>query len=345
MAAALSICEPVCPTGDSPCQNIKQPKAALIHEPVCPKDASPCQNIKQLNPNLINRNERNGNGKRVLLSEHEKELGGILRQCLHRGFGLGLFGENLTGPEYAAKFIPKIKDSGIIVQTGTTVLSLSPDKTALLSGRNGLERVKFEHCILAVGCRERSFESLGIAGTRPAGIFTAGTAQQMMNLGGYRIGKRFVILGSGDIGQIMARQLTESGLEVAAMLEQRDRPGGLAKNQRDCLKACRIPLFTRTTIDEVLGSGRVRGVIARNLDSGRRWEIPCDTILTATGLVPDRALCRPFEKNGALPPWLHLCGNCESVHDIADNVTKEATALGYRLAKDLLRKKDGLARD
>lgn len=272
-------------------------------------------------------------GRKVLLAEHDAELGGILNQCVHKGFGHGIFREDLTGQEYAARFIPEILNSGIEVRTGTAVLSLDKDRTALLSGPEGLYRVAFEQCVLAAGCRERTCESLGIAGTRPAGVFTAGTAQQLINRGGYGIGTRIVILGSGDIGQIMARQFAQAGLQVAAMVEQMDHPGGLERNRKECLEAFHIPVILRTTVDEILGTKRICGVMARDLETGRRYEIACDTLVTAVGLIPDRILCRGLAAdNGQLPAWLHLCGNCESVHDIVDSVTREAYELGNRIA-------------
>ena len=271
-------------------------------------------------------------GKRVLLAEHDIVLGGILNQCVHQGFGHAVFQEDLTGREYAARFIHEIENAGIMVCTGTAVLSVGVDRTALLSGPEGLYRVGFEQCVLAAGCLERTLESLNISGTRPAGVFTAGTAQQLMNRGGYGIGKQIVILGSGDIGQIMARQFRQAGLDVIAMIEQMDHAGGLARNRKECLEAFQIPLSLKTTVDEILGCGRITGVMARDLESGRRYRISCDTLVTAVGLIPDRTLCRELATpEGALPKWLHLSGNCESVHDIVDSVTREAFALGDRL--------------
>ena len=279
-----------------------------------------------------------GAGKSVLLCERDPELGGILGQCTHPGFGHGYFHEDLTGPQYAARFIQKISASGIDVRTGTTAISLDGDRTALLSGREGMYRVSFSQCILAAGCRERTIGSLKVAGTRPAGVMTAGTAQQMMNRGGYGIGKKVLILGSGDIGQIMARQVRQAGFEVVCMLEMMDHIGGMERNRRECIEAYHIPVMLRTTVEEILGEGRIRGVIARNLDTGERIEISCDTLLTALGLIPDRTLCRKLipatdinTRYPRLPSWLHLCGNCESVHDIVDSVTKEALILGRKI--------------
>ena len=270
-------------------------------------------------------------GHAVLLCEKDERLGGILNQCVHRGFGRAVFTRDLTGREYAAEYAGRFPCPGVRVLTGTAVLSLSPDRTALLSGRDGLRRVGFERCVLAAGCRERSPWSQGIAGTRPAGVFTAGAAQRLENVDGLRVGSRIVILGSGDVGQIMARQFAQSGREVAAVVEQADRVGGIARNRRECLEAYDIPVLLRSTVDEILGTGRIRGVTVRDLDTGERREIACDTLITAVGLIPDRVLCRDVMDGGMLPGWIRLCGNCESVHDIVDSVTREAEALGASL--------------
>lgn len=262
-------------------------------------------------------------GRRVLLVEGEPQLGGILNQCFHQGFG-----EGLTGPAYAKRLIDEVERSSVCACTGTFVLRIDPNRTALLSSREGLRRVGFHRCILAAGCRERTIASLPTAGGRPAGIFTAGTAQKLMNTGRYDIGNSIVILGSGDVGQIMARQLTLAGKRVVAVIEQKPRLGGLPRNRRECLEAFQIPFILRSTVDEILGEGRVRGVMVRDLPTGRRRELACDTLLTALGLIPDRALCRSLAGDGPLPSWLRLCGNCDYVHDMVDSVIKEAASLG-----------------
>lgn len=271
-------------------------------------------------------------GARVLLAEQEDALGGILNQCIHRGFGLGYFGEDLTGPAYAARFRERVAGSGVQVRLGTAVLRLEPDKTALLSGPGGLERVGFARCILAAGCRETPLGTLPVAGTRPAGIFTAGQAQRLVNLGHYGIGDEIVILGSGDIGQIMARRFTLCGKRVVALVEQREALGGMLRNRRDCVEAYRIPVLLRATVDEVLGQGRITGVMVRHLDTGARERLRCDTLVTALGLVPERSLAEPLEREGGRPGWLRLCGNCDYVHEIVDSVTVQAETLGAGLA-------------
>ena len=268
-------------------------------------------------------------GRRVLMADRETELGGILNQCLHAGFGRHIFGEDLTGLEYGRRYAAAVAASDVEVRLGTEVLSLREDRTALLSARDGLRRVGFARCVLAAGCRERPLGALDVAGTRPAGVFTAGTAQKLVNVGHYAVGSQIVILGSGDVGQIMARQFVQSGRRVVAMVEQAAALGGLARNRRACVEAYHIPVLLRTTVDEVLGEKRVRGVVLRDLDSGARRTLECDTLVTAVGLVPDRALCAGL---GDPPPdWLHLSGNCAFVHDIVDSVTEEALALGAEL--------------
>ena len=268
------------------------------------------------------------NGRAVLLAERETALGGILNQCLHKGFGRSWFAEDLTGTEYARRFVDAVNGSAVTVRTGTEVLSLRADRTALLSGRAGLYRVGFDRCVLAAGCRERPLGALCVAGTRPAGVFTAGTAQKLMNVGHYGVGSRIVILGSGDVGQIMARQFVQAGQQVVAVVEQAAELGGLARNRRECIERYRIPVLLRTTVEAVLGEERVSGVVLRALDTGRQWTLACDTLVTAVGLEPDREL---LEALGAQPAWLHLSGNCDYVHEIVDGVTREALALGKTL--------------
>lgn len=266
-------------------------------------------------------------GGAAALVEREPALGGILRQCLHRGFGRTVFGADVSGPEFAEYWIRRVGASGAAVFTDTCVISLDRDRTALLSGPAGCRRIGFHTCILAAGCYERTVESLPAAGTRPAGIYTAGTAQALMNLGHYSVGNRIVILGSGDVGQIMARQFAQAEKEVVCLIEQRGSLGGLARNRRDCIEAYRIPVRLRTALEEICGRARINGVIVRDLDTGRREMLECDALVTAIGLIPDRTLCRSLHAP-EMPAWLKLCGNCDYVHDMVDNVIKEASALG-----------------
>ncbi len=273
-------------------------------------------------------------GRSVLLAERESALGGILRQCVHRGFGRTVFGEEVSGQAFAEYWRRRVAQSKAKVLTDTSVISLSRDRTALLSGPTGLRRVRFGRCILSAGCYERTAESLPLAGTRPSGVYTAGTAQALMNLGHYRIGNRIVILGSGDVGQIMARQFVQAGLEVVCLVEQRGALGGLARNRRDCIEAYRIPVRLRATVEEIRGTGRLSGVVVRELDTGKREAVECDTLVTALGLIPDRTLCRAMKEEGRLPDWLRLCGNCDYVHDMVDSVIREASALGAEKGRE-----------
>lgn len=273
-------------------------------------------------------------GCSVLLAERNDCLGGVLPQCVHTGFGLGRFGENLTGPAYAARFTGRVAASSVCVCTGTTVLRLTSQKTAVLSSADGLTAVRFDRCLLATGCRERSIGSLPVAGTRPAGIFPAGAAQKLVNLGHYEIGEKIIILGSGDVGQIMARQLVLLGKQIVAMIEQRAQLGGLARNRRDCIEAFRIPVILNATISEIMGSERISGVVVRHLDSETYEPLACDTLVTSLGLIPERELIADFEAAGSLPDWLSLCGNCDFIHEIVDTVTAQAERLGAACGKE-----------
>ncbi len=268
--------------------------------------------------------------KKILIAERETYCGGILRQCIHQGFGLGYFHEDLTGTEYARRFAKRLEKSSVEFRGDTTVLALYEDKSALLSSADGVETVRFRHCILATGCRERAIGSLPVSGTRPAGVYSAGTAQKMVNLMGLDIGDNIVILGSGDIGMIMARRFTLLGKKVIAMVEKEAAPGGLVRNVRNCIEAYSIPVLTRSTVTQVHGRGRVEGVSIRNLESGEEKFIPCDTLIVSVGLIPERELISGFE---SIPEWLSLCGNCESVHEIVDSVTLQAEAVGRKIAK------------
>lgn len=270
-------------------------------------------------------------GASVLLAEREAELGGILNQCIHNGFGLRYFGEDLTGREYAGRFRRKIPDRKIEVMTDSEVVSIGEDRSAVIAGKDGVIKVYFDFCIMAVGCRERTIGSIFVGGTRPVGVYTAGEAQKMINLGHYDLGERFVMLGSGNVGQIMARRLKVLGKDVAAMIEKNGTPGGLPANRRDCIEAYDIPLILRSTVDMIYGEGRVSAVRVKNLDTGNTDIIACDALITALGLIPDREMVRSLNENGKYPDWLHFCGNCESVHDIVDGVTRQ----GERVASDI----------
>ena len=270
--------------------------------------------------------------KRIVLVEREDSLGGILPQCIHNGFGLGYFKENLTGPEYAQRFIEEIERSNVEILLETEVLSLSDDKTAVVTGsQTGLCKISFKTLILASGCRETPIGALPIYGTRPSGIFTAGQAQRMVNLNGLIPGESIIILGSGDIGLIMARRLTLKGCKVHAVIEQNGECGGMLRNYRDCILAHNIPLITNSTVTQIHGEKRIEGVTVVDLQSGTESYMPCDTLITAVGLVPEQELLRPFKGN--IPDWIKLCGNCDYVHEIVDTVTVQAEKLANEISR------------
>ena len=317
---------------------------------------------------------------RVLLVERAQALGGILNQCTHTGFGLTYFGEELTGQEYARRFIGRIESSGVEVLTDTMVLEINSDRVITLSGKKtGLARVKAKAVIMASGCRERPIGALPVAGTRPSGVYTAGAAQKMINLGGYDLGDRYVILGSGDVGLIVARELALRGKEVAAVIEKEDQCGGLPRNRVNCLEKYGIPLMTRATVSSVHGVERVAGVsvaaaqggAAQNAQYGIRIPgaenqgaenqgeknpgaenpetpvnsgtqfIRCDALITSVGLIPERELLDSFGSD--LPDWLFLCGNACYVHDVVDDVTFESERAGYFAARFVRNGKAGSA--
>ena len=273
---------------------------------------------------------RNGVSNLILV-EREDSPGGVLLQCLHQGFGRSYFGEELTGRAYAARVCEALEKSGMKVMTKAAVLSLSPQRTALISSPSGLWDCSFSQCVLATGCRETPIDALSISGTRPSGIFTAGMAQKMLNVSGYDIGDWVVILGSGDVGQIMARQLTQCGKRVVAIVEQNGHLGGLAHNRRECIEKFQIPVILRSTVCEIFGENRIRGVMIRNLETGTSRYIACDTLVTALGLIPEQELLAPFQTQEKLPEWLHLCGNCDYVHKIVDTVTIQGEEIGSKL--------------
>jgi len=275
---------------------------------------------------------------RLILVERADTLGGILNQCTHSGFGLVYFGEELTGPQYAERFVAKVKTADIKILTSASVVSLKQDGTVLISGEKcGLIEVKTKAAILATGCRERPIGDLPVTGTRPSGIFAAGMAQKMVNVGGYDIGNRFVILGSGDVGLIMARQLKLLGKEVLAVIEKEERCGGLERNRINCLEKYQIPLKTLCTINRIHGKGRISGVTIQNLANGNEEFLDCDTLITSIGLIPERELAEEASGGGELPDWMFLCGNSCYVHDLVDDVTYEAERIGYLAAKFILR--------
>jgi len=263
----------------------------------------------------------------ILLVERGPNPGGILLQCTHKGFGRGFFGEDLTGIEYAGRFRTRLEQSTVRILCDTMVLRIYENKTALLSGKDGLCMVHFRQCILASGCRERTIQSLDIAGTRPAGIMTCGTAQKLMNIDGLQVGDEILILGTGDVGQIVARDLIRAGRNVLAMIEKESAPGGLKRNQKECIEACSIPVMCNTQITRICGTERIRGVYVMHHDTGTEEYLPCSTLLTAIGMIPERELAEECFSHTPLPDWIRLSGNCDYVHDIVDSVSTEASRL------------------
>lgn len=286
--------------------------------------------------------------KSVAILDRENELGGILRQCIHNGFGLHKLGTELTGPEYAAVYAQKIMERGIKVFYETMVTDVSPEKIVTAQSREGLLKIAAKSVILAMGCRERSRGALNICGTRPAGVYSAGTAQKLMNCEGYMVGKKVVILGSGDIGLIMARRMSLEGAKVEAVCEIMPYSGGLTRNIVQCLEDFGIPLYLSTTVAEIHGDKRVEGVTVAKVDENRRVIeetkrfIPCDTLLLSVGLIPENELTLeagiPMSAvtNGALVdenrqtelPGVFACGNVLQVHDLVDYVSDEAEIAG-----------------
>lgn len=290
----------------------------------------------------------------ILILERDENLGGILQQCIHNGFGLHKFGEELTGPEYAWKYEEKVRQLGIEFKLNTMVLDLTQDKViTATNSQDGIFQIKAKAVILAMGCRERSKGALNIAGSRPAGIFSAGTAQKFVNSKGYLPGKNVVILGSGDIGLIMARRMTLEGAKVHAVCEIMPYSGGLARNIQQCLNDFDIPLKLSHTIVEIHGKDRLEGVTVAQVDEKRkpiaetREYIPCDTLLLSVGLIPENELSRSANvdisntTNGAIvdqdrqtsTEGIFACGNVLHVHDLVDFVSQEAEIAGKAAAE------------
>lgn len=256
---------------------------------------------------------------RILLAERAEAPGGVLLQCAHRGFGPGL-----TGPEMADELMKDFPQR-VELWYNTSVLDITADKTALLSRRDtGLRQLGFRRLILATGCRERTFGSLGISGTRPMGVYTAGQAQALLNQKGRLPAEPVVILGSGDLGLILAGQLSEAGCGIAALVEQKALCGGMARNRR-CIEQYRIPLVCSSTVSRVCGGAALEGVMIKKLATGEEAYLPCKSLLIAVGYEPERELVRGLE--GA--EWLRLCGNCREIHPMIESVITEGKTAGY----------------
>jgi len=269
--------------------------------------------------------------ERILLLERKPALGGILNQCIHMGFGLTYFKEELTGTEYALRYRRLFEKTNAEARTSAFVHRITPEGEVTYLCSDGERTVSAEHVVVATGCRERTREMLTIPGTRPAGIFTAGLAQEMVNIHGLLPGKEVVIVGSGDIGLIMARRMTLEGARVRAVLEIMDHLSGLRRNKVQCLDDFRIPLLLEHEAVKIIGKDRVEAVHYRDNRSGKEGEIPCDTALFSVGLIPEQDL---LVDAGVQPGGrIKLSGNADYVHDLVDNVTKEAEALGRSLAQ------------
>ena len=289
----------------------------------------------------------------ICIVERDRELGGILNQCIHNGFGLHYFKEELTGPEYAGRFIEKLKDTGVDVRLDAMVLDITADKQVhIVSTSGGYEVLEAKAVVLAMGCRERTRGAIAIPGTRPAGIFTAGAAQRYLNIEGYMVGRRVVILGSGDIGLIMARRMTLEGAKVLACVEVMPYSGGLTRNIVQCLNDFDIPLYLSHTVTDIQGKDRVERVIVSEVGPDRRpipgteMTFDCDTVLLSVGLIPENELSRAagvemdprtngpkvFENMETSIPGVFACGNVLHVHDLVDFVTAEAARAGKAAA-------------
>jgi NADPH-dependent 2,4-dienoyl-CoA reductase/sulfur reductase-like enzyme len=288
----------------------------------------------------------------ILLIERDKRLGGILNQCIHDGFGLHQFGQALTGPEYAQRFIDRLNGLGIETMMGTIVLSMDKGRVLHVSSREGFRSIEAKAMILSMGCRERTAGAISIPGTRPAGIYTAGAAQNFINLQNIMVGKRVVILGSGDIGMIMARRMTLEGARVEAVFEILPYASGLPRNIQQCLNDYGIPLYLSTSVINIHGKDRVTGVTVAQIGpdrrpvSGTERYVECDTLLLSVGLIPENELTRGAEimmearTNGAAVddtfmtsvPGIFSCGNVLHVHDLVDYVSEEAAMVGKNAA-------------
>lgn len=300
--------------------------------------------------------------KDILILEREEKMGGILNQCIHNGFGLTRFKESLSGPEYAARFVQAVRERNIEVLTETTVLSLTKDKKiTAINTKDGIFTLQAKSVILAMGCRERSRGALNVAGTRPAGIYSAGTAQKYVNIKGYMPGKSVVILGSGDIGLIMARRMTLEGAKVLAVCEIMPYSSGLKRNIVQCLDDFDIPLYLNHTITKIEGDKRVSGVVISQVDenkkpiAGTEKHFACDTVLFSVGLIPENELTKEAgielsnRTRGAVvsqtretsEEGIFACGNVLQVHDLVDFVSEEAEIAGRYAAKYVLEGNSG----
>ncbi len=291
--------------------------------------------------------------RKIIILERDKELGGILNQCIHNGFGLHRFKEELSGPEYAHRFIEMLKDTSVEVRLDTMVIEITPNKQVFINSPSGYECIEAKSIVLSMGCRERTRGAISIPGTRPAGVFTAGAAQRYLNMEGLMAGKRVVILGSGDIGLIMARRMTLEGAKVLACVEVMPYSGGLTRNIVQCLDDFGIPLYLSHTVTEIRGSRRVKGITVMKVDENRQpipgteMDFDCDTLLLSVGLIPENELTRAvgismdprtnganvFENMETSIEGIFACGNAVHVHDLVDFVSAESERAGAAAAE------------
>ena len=292
--------------------------------------------------------------KKILILERDKELGGILNQCIHNGFGLHTFKEELTGPEYAGRFIEMIEDTDVEIKLDTMVLEIGKDKTVYaINTEEGFMELKAKAIILAMGCRERTRGAINIPGDRPAGVFSAGAAQRYINVEGYMPGKEVLILGSGDIGLIMARRMTLEGAKVKAVVELCPYSNGLNRNIVQCLNDYDIPLYLSHTVVDIVGKDRLEKVIIAEVDENKRpikgteKEFEVDTLLLSVGLIPENELSfnagieGDRRTNGLMVnesmetsvDGIFACGNVVHVHDLVDFVSQESKHAGFSAAK------------
>ena len=298
---------------------------------------------------------KSNHAERVLIIERDDALGGILQQCIHPGFGLHEFKQDYTGPEYAYRHIENIQQNNIDVFLNTTVLQLMENSIIAVS-KSGLMQINYQSLILAMGCRERTRGAIQIPGSRPAGVITAGTAQRLINIQGQEIGKNIVVLGSGDIGMIMARRLTLEGAKVLAVVELLPYLSGLLRNKVQCLDDFDIPLYLRHTVIDVIGNQRVESVTIAPVDDENRpiidqaWSVPCDTLLLSVGLIPENELTQQLDividpkTRGPIVDQtmqtscqgVFACGNVVHVNDLVDHVSAEGAKAGKYAAHHAL---------
>lgn len=298
----------------------------------------------------------NAGVKDIIVIERDKEAGGILNQCIHNGFGLHRFGEELSGPEYAGRYIDMLKNTDIKLKLKTMVLGIENKVISAVSEENGFEQIKAKAIILAMGCRERNRGPISVPGDRGSGVFSAGSAQRYLNIEGYLVGKRVVILGSGDIGLIMARRMTLEGAKVLAVAEIMPFTNGLSRNVAQCLDDFGIPLYLSHTVTDVIGDGRIEGIVISEVGAdmkpikGTEKRFDCDTLLLSVGLIPENELTRGAgididpRTNGASvgedmqtsESGIFACGNVLHVHDLVDYVSAESERAGISAAEFVL---------